>query len=118
MGRRLHYIKYNKIRHKNNGVSRFKSTRQAKQPQIQTAARVNLTWWSLFRSVIVAIPQKMKADAVRAWDMRLHKSNMKWGSKRKANSPSTVTLSGLGQEQEVRDDRKVKPVLSAWTSRV
>lgn len=25
MGRRLHYIKYNKIRHKNNGVSRFKS---------------------------------------------------------------------------------------------
>lgn len=24
MGRRLHYIKYNKIRHKNNGVSRFK----------------------------------------------------------------------------------------------
>lgn len=27
MGRRLHYIKYNKIRHKNNGVSRFKSIR-------------------------------------------------------------------------------------------
>lgn len=27
MGCRLHYIKYNKIRHKNNGVSRFKYNR-------------------------------------------------------------------------------------------